>query len=262
MRAVLTVLIILSVAPSLARAGIIVDVPVRDSGTTYSTPLVTDFNIFGSAMVGMRVTAYFSGVAESPMTWSLNGGEGANPGVMGPKGYPGFGYWALTEQGHTFSDTWNLINLNWAGLPLTRIVIDGLPGSVVFDQNVTLAGGQLPGPGNPANGDAVGTTGSATGRTFQIDTFLADPGITLHVLATYRNSVQLTSAAAPVGDLYTTLDIQFTNPEGLPDGSGILFFADTDKVQQLSTSSPVPEPASIAMFAGMVCGMIRLKRRR
>jgi hypothetical protein len=243
-----------------SHAAVTVEPIVLDPGTSYTTGEVFNFTTGGSLMGGIRVTAYF-GAADPPLSWTLTGGENGKPGVTAAKGFPGFGYWSLTEENDTFDHDWFIVNNNFAGIAMTRLVIDGVPGKTVFDLNVDGAGVMRPGKGDiatmPPTGDATGTTGSATGHTFEATSFGGAPNVPLDVLITYHNKVQL-GANPAFGDLWTTLDIQFINPQGLPDGTTFHFQADTDNVRDLAETGPVPEPSSLALFAGlMVFGGLR-----
>ena len=62
-----------------------------------------------------------------------------------------------------------------------------------------------------------------------------------------------------MGDLWTTLDVQFgpralsADAPGLADGDMFLFQADTDTVLNLQQGPPpAPEPSTLVLFGGML----------
>jgi hypothetical protein len=262
---------------SATHAAVTIDPIALSPPVVQSTPGIDKFNVKGADMVGMKVTAYFSDGSSCSGSWSATGGDSGGPGVTAPAG---FGYWALDESGDTFIiGHWSVINLNFAGLWMTRLTVDAGPGKVVFDLNVDAAGNMKSGYGDleasPPTGDSEGTFMSATGHTFEpynapTSYQGADTSQTLHVHTTYSNEVQL-GAAPPVGDLWTTLDLTFIHPNvgdapGLPDGDMFLFQADTDTALNLQQGPPpVPEPSSLVLLGGLLtagAGYLRARKRR
>ena len=219
----------LALAPAAGRAAPVT--VASDPGTTYTTAGLTGFSTFGDMMDGMSVTAHFVGGSSETVAWA--------DVAAGAGGATGTG-WSLTEAGDTFSSSWILTNMT--GLGLTRLVLDGAPGRTVFDRT------------NPS----PGTPGSASGLDF--DELVASA---LTITATYRDAVAV-GMAAPVGDLYRVLDVEFLTAGGLPTATTFTFEADTDNGSTEVVIQQVPEPVGLVLlgagFAG-AAGWRRLRRR-
>jgi hypothetical protein len=195
-------------------------------GSSISTGL-TGFQTFGDMMVGMRVRAVFDNGHTDNQVWGATGaGSGAAVGTDGSGGG-----WTISQSGDTFSvGSWGL---SYSGnSKLRTITLFGAPGRTVFDRT------------NPA----PGTPGSANGRDFDV----TSGSTSLNITATYFDIMQI-NANAPVGDLYSTLSLQFNNRAGF--GGQMLFSQDTDN----ATSDVVPEPATMV---GLGLGLAAFLRRR
>jgi hypothetical protein len=179
--------------------------PLAASAATYTTDSITS-PVTGAGQVGIQVTANFSTGAPETLTWVNDGGLGK---VLS------LDRWGLSVSGDTFSNDWNLFVD--ASLNLTSLVINGVPGNVVFDLTTS--------PGD-------GTSGSGPGLTFTT----AFSGVT----GTYSNPVALSSDPTnPVGDLYTTLTLTF--PTGF-SGEDFFYRADTDKADTPLITGTTPPP--------------------
>ncbi len=206
-----------------------------DVGTLHTTSALSGYATAGDDMVGMNVTAYFSDDFVETVNWSASGVDAGQAVGTGSA-------WSLSESGNTFAtDGWSLTNSRSASM--LQLVIDGKPGDTMFDVAIDSAGNVLPGQGGTAS--VFGTVGSASGWTFETSS-------DIDMTATYRNAVGL-GANAPVGDLYTTLDLSFTN--GLAGGNSIAFTGDTDNAETAGDITPsVPEPTTFiiwSVFAGI-----------
>jgi hypothetical protein len=198
---------------------------VVDATTPDDIPGLTGFNTTGAMMSGMTVTAIFQTFVET-LNWTATGGDSG--GVFGTG-------WSLEATGDTFNvNAWSFTNSN-AGV-LTRLILDGRPGFTLFDRT------------NPS----PGTAGSAQGRDFETN-LAADAS----VVATYSRPVGV-GGAAPVGDIFHMLDVDFA---GLPAGgvqTDFLFSQDADNDSRFTQ---VPEPALMTLFGlGLLAGGRRVRR--
>jgi hypothetical protein len=211
-------------------AGVIV---VVDPGLLHQTDAITTEATSGDDMDGMAVTAWFSNGASDTVAWADTGaGSG---GVVG-SAVPG---WSLSVSGDTFTANWGLANNT--NLGLTTLALNGTPGQTVFD--MTTAG--------------FGTPGSFSGKTFPGG--VSVPG-DLDITCTYANTVALTGNP-PVGDIYTTVRLQFTNSGGFGSGRSMEFEMDTDN--GTTEFEVIPEPTTLSLLGlGGLGILIRRRRKR
>jgi PEP-CTERM motif-containing protein len=239
----------LAIFGSAARAALTVQV---SPGSTFSVPNVVDFSPTGFDMTGLKVTATFSNGSTDTAFWTVPGSP-LNPGAYGST-------WSLSESGDTFFNAWHL-QYSGTQLKLTNLLIEGGSfGHTLFD--LQGLGRTTAGAVTPGNADAVtGTTGSERGYTFDpVDPNIATNNSTLFpgldVSSTYSNLVKLDAASSPVGDLFTTLQIDFSPQPGgglLGDFFGPIefdFYADTD-LWGTEQAAPIPEPSSLVLCAGL-----------
>jgi len=200
-----------------------------DNSTVLTTTGLTQFATNGDDMDGMIVTAQFASGASQQLVW---GTTGVNTG--GATG----SLFSLTLSGDTFTQSWNLTNLNQDSA-LTNLTINAAPGNTVFDIIAT-----------PDT-----TPGSASGLAF-VDRS-ASVGGSISVL--YSNPVALTGED-PLHDLYALLMADFAtlNDGGLLFDTAYLFGADTDNSATRISSVPLPGALPLLMIAlGMLGIMLR-----
>ncbi|MFZ5450222.1 MAG: hypothetical protein ACOZFS_16455 [Thermodesulfobacteriota bacterium] len=144
----------------------------------------------------------------------------------------------LLQAGDTFNNSWLLYS--FYDVTLTNIIIDALPGNVVFDR--TIDGMEK-------------TIGSGQGKDFST----SSTSISFPDLGTYMNLVAL-DGQAPQGDLYSTLDIQLGNGFGRLFSDSVyyeLFTADTDRIVPV----PTPVSSSLMLLGSGLLGLAGLGRK-
>jgi hypothetical protein len=196
---------------------------------------ITDV-ITGADMSGMMVRAIFEDSSRDRGVWQTLStvdlpfleGEGMSGAASGRRQD-----WTLYQQGYTLGNeseidgdllgAWTLYNNT--GVDMSRLVITGLTGGIVFD---TLFG-QI---------DSLG----GVGREFT--PFSGSPDVT----ARYR---------LPIADeLYGRMILNFDEP--LSGDSGVMrFWADTDRI---TISSSVPEPSTYLLMGVGLLGMVLARR--
>ena len=212
-----------------------------DPGTTFTASAVTDA-LLGSQMNGMLVTVRFSDGSTSGGTWGF---------LFESMGVARYGVsnalFSVSMQGDqdtggpssSLNDL-NLSNFNESEATIVGLLLEGAPANVLFDRSL---------------GGAEGTVGSGGGR----DVRKADPDEDddeFLLTVTYRDQVAL-GGAAPVGDLFATVDIAIGRP--LPQDETYSLFLDTDLARTLT---PVPEPATLALVGGGLLALGAVARRR
>jgi len=200
-------------------------------------------------MTGMMVSWTFATGGSSSASWTdLTGGF---HGVA-----IGTGYLRVSSTATTFTANWQL--LNGAGQGISSIRLNGAPGRTLFDcglnTDVTPTGCDNTGNGN----GAFGTAGSADGWSLRT---VGGGSYTGAVSAQYANLVGL-GAAAPVGDLFEQVTINFDGSVGA--GQSYTFRADTDN-SSFDAPPPnvvVPEPSTYALLSMGLAAIIIARRKR
>ena len=203
----------------------------------------------GAQMTGIEVTGTTS-AGTSTGTWAATG---FNSGGMSGTGF------ALSQSGLTGQNPWTLTVND--GYQMTGLMLDGLPGTTVFDIDDFF----------------TRTPGTSYGREFE--PLGAFDGLSGRVIATYSGIVSLTGAS-PQDDVFTRLTLDFTGLTGGSLGAGSwMFYQDTDTPSLNSpilpinpgtppvnpgppvSAVPLPAPA-LLLIAGILGTGTALRKRR
>ncbi len=226
----------------------------------------SNIDVTGADMAGMEVTVFFGDASFQIGTWNalgLNSGGAVLPD------------WFITQSGNTYAgDTsggvpnnaafnWKLENRSMQAL--TKVVFDGEMGNTIFD----------------VMGKDKTTIASGFGTPFNI----IDQTIGLDIKATYLKPVGV-AGAAPLGDLFAGLQIEFLNAGGLNPRASLNFSIDTDMgifpqilppppppivVEPPDNggggepglppgTNPIPEPQTFLLFGTGLLGLLAAKR--
>jgi hypothetical protein len=195
-----------------------------DGANAVDIPGLTGFTTNGAMMSGLSVTAYFLNATPETLAWQTTGADSG--GVTGTG-------WSLNQSGDTFGGDWNFANTG-GGL-LTRLVLNGATGLTVFDKSVAGAG----------------SPGSENGLNW-VSTLGGDGSIQV----TYRIPVGI-AGAAPAGDLFHIIDVDFTGMANGGTRESFSFDQDSDNDSRFAS----PEPSVMALFGLGLLGAARVRRR-
>lgn len=248
---------LLTAATLLAAAPLTAQTVSSSTGTTSSVSSI-DETILGKDMGGMKVTAVFGQTSVSGFWGFLSGSTwGATLGDYGSlrmgANTDSFGGGASPSSGQ--NGPWYLYLSTYANIDYLILEGGANYGGVLFDRscsNNSASTANCTSFGTGTSGSSLGDDYDFTGNSYST----AFNGVT----ASYTNAVGL-GAAAPVGDIFAKVTINFTGFSGNGpdlDNSPINFFMDTDK----GNFASVAEPGTLSLVTAGLIGLVGVARRR
>jgi len=198
----------------------------------------------GYHLDGAEVTANFADGTTETLTWMANPTlYTENAGTPGEVSYYGIDGFADGENIDFYMD-WIGFEMTTSSL-LTSMSINVAPANAVFDTTTNL-------DTDPNGGSTIG---SSFGFPFQLYDEYSDLAGSIDVV--YSGIVNLAGSLA-VGDLFTTMAVDFSGLESGGVLGGLSFVSDLDSMAVENDLTPVPLPASMAllMFGLLVMGFV------
>lgn len=224
-----TALYSLSFSPTQAA---VIDIVRSNSGQLESTHgLRDDTGSYGTDLDGAVVTAHFADGSSEEIIWEADNSIFTNPDGST---YGSISGWADGNDVDLFMD-WDGFEMTTTSL-LTSLSVDLAPASAVFDTTFIF-------DHNDPNGES--TLGSSFGFPFEL--YSGYENLEGLITATYSGIVGV-AGAQPVGDLFTTMSIDFS----MLAAGGVLgelgFRSDIDVLRVPGDLSPVPLSASLSFL--------------
>lgn len=206
-----------------------------------------DTSTYGSDLAGAIVSAHYADGTSEEIVWQSHART-----FVEPNGET----WSTTEGGANGTDI--DLSMTWDGFVVTTrnvlsyITIDLLGAGVVFDTTTTFDYDWL---GNPTNGS---TLGSSFGYSFEY--YSEYEHLQGHTTATYFGVVNEVGQEA-VGDLYTTMMVDFSGMENNGIFGDVAFRSDLDALRVRDDLSQVPLPSSMSLLL-LGLGGLGLRKHR
>lgn len=196
-----------------------------------------DTGVEGSDLDGAQISATFADGTTETLTWMADRTLYTEPTGESYYGING----AANGNNIDFFMSWQGFEMTTTSL-LSSISINVAPGNAVFDTRTNL--------------DTDPNGGSTTGSSFGFEFFLypeysALPGV---INVAYSGIVNLAGSLA-VGDLFTTMTVDFTGLNGGGVLGGLNFLSDLDSMLYANDLTPVPLSTSMAFLLFGLLGL-------